>query len=199
MRQILDFGEVRRGLLGVSIQTIDAESAKALGAEVESGALVSAIEPGSAAERAGIQVDDIIVRVNEDRIDNSRELANAIGLKGSGEEVEIELVREGGNRVVTATLGLQQAARSSGEDIHPGLMGAQFAAASANSGPGVEVTDVESGSPAAQRGLRAGDIITQVNRRPVQTLGQLREIAGSSNILFLLVRRGDRSLMLQIR
>ena len=75
MRQILDFGEVRRGLLGVSIQTIDSESAKALGAEVESGALVSAVEPGSAAEDAGIQVDDIIVRVNDDRIDNSRELA----------------------------------------------------------------------------------------------------------------------------
>jgi len=200
MRQILDFGEVRRGLLGVSIQTIDAESASALGAEVESGALVSAIEPGSAAESAGIQVDDIIVRVNEDRIDNSRELANAIGLKGSGEEVEIELVRDGDNRVVRATLGLQQAARSSGEDIHPGLIGAQFAAVSPSSGTdGVEVTDVEAGSPAAQRGLRAGDIITQVNRRPVQSLGQLREIAGSSNILFLLVRRGDRSLMLQIR
>lgn len=199
MRQILDFGEVRRGLLGVSIQTIDAESASALGAQVDSGALVSAIEPGSAAEMAGIKVDDIIVRVNEDRIDNSRELANAIGLKGSGEDVEIEVVRNGDNRVINATLGLQQAASSSGTDIHPGLTGAEFAAVSANSGGGVEVTAVEGGSPAAQRGLREGDIITQVNRRPVQNLGQLREIAGSSNILFLLVRRGDRSLMLQIR
>ncbi len=199
MRQILDFGEVRRGLLGVSIQTIDAESASALGAEVESGALVSAIEPGSAAEAAGIQVEDIIIRVNDDRIDNSRELANAIGLKGSGEDVEIEVVRGGDNRVFTATLGLQQAASSSGSDIHPGLTGAEFAAVSANSGGGVEVAAVEAGSPAAQRGLREGDIITQVNRRPVQNLGQLREIGGSSNILFLLVRRGDRALMLQVR
>lgn len=200
MRQILDFGEVRRGLLGVSIQTIDSESAKALGAEVESGALVSAVEPGSAAEDAGIQVDDIIVRVNDDRIDNSRELANAIGLKGSGEEVEIEFVRDGRERKVTARLGQQQAARSSGEDLHPGLLGASFASAATNAGSrGVEVTDVEAGSPAAQRGLRAGDIITAVNRRPVQTLGQLREVAESSSILFLLVRRGDRQLMLQIR
>ena len=121
MRQILDFGEVRRGLLGVSIQTIDAESAKALGAEVDSGALVSSVEPGSAAEQAGIQVDDIIVRVNDERIDNSRELANAIGLKGSGDSVEIEYLRGGRTRSVTAELGELRAARSRGEDIHPGF------------------------------------------------------------------------------
>jgi len=200
MRQILDFGEVRRGLLGVSIQTIDAESAKALGAEVKSGALISAIEPDSAAEQAGLQVDDIIVRVNNDRIDDSRELANAIGLKSSGEEVEIEIVRGGGKRTVTAVLGQQQTTQAAGDNIHPGLEGAQFASSSASAGGnGVEVTEVEAGSPAAQRGLRAGDVITAVNRRPVQTLQQLRDVAGSSNILFLLVQRGDRSLMLQIR
>ena len=120
MRQILDFGEVRRGLLGVTITTIDEEGAKALGAEVNSGALVSTIEPGSAAEQAGLLVDDIIVRVDDKRIDDSRELANAIGLKGSGEEVKIEFVRGGEQRFVTAVLGQQSAVRSAGTDIHPG-------------------------------------------------------------------------------
>jgi serine protease Do/serine protease DegQ len=185
MRQILDFGEVRRGLLGVSINTIDAESAKALGAEVDRGALVSAVEPGSAAEDAGLHVDDIIVRVNDKKIDDGRGLANAIGLKGSGENVDIEFVRNG--------------ERKTGSEIHSGLRGAQFAASSASAIGGVEVTEVEPGSPAAQRGLLADDVITAVNRRPVQNLQQLREIAANSNILFLLVRRGDRSLMLQIR
>ena len=199
MRQILDFGEVRRGLLGVSIQTIDAESAKALGAEVDSGALVSSVEPGSAAEKAGIQVDDIIVRVNDERIDNSRELANAIGLKGSGDSVEIEFLRDGRTRSVTAELGELRAARSSGEDIHPGLSGAQFASNATRAARGVEVTEVAPGSPAAQRGLRAGDIIAAVNRRPVQSLAELTEVASASRILFLLVRRGDRELMLQLR
>ena len=199
MRQILDFGEVRRGLLGVSIQTIDTESAKALGAEVESGALVSAIEPGSAAEAAGLRVDDIIVRVNEKKIDNSRELANAIGLKGSGEIVEIEFVRNGRTRNVQATLGQRTTARISGADIHPGMAGAQFSTASTTATDGIDVTDVEPGSAAAQRGLRSGDVIMAVNRQQVQNVQQLQEIAASNRILFLLVRRGDRSLMLQIR
>jgi len=199
MRQILDFGEVRRGLLGVSIQTIDTESAKALGAEVDSGALVSAIEPGSAAEAAGLRVDDIIVKVNDKKIDNSRELANAIGLKGSGEMVDIEFVREGRAREVRATLGQRTITQSSGSDIHPGLQGARFATSSASATGGVEVTEVEQGSAAAQRGLRSGDVIIAVNRQQVQNLQQLQEIADANRILFLLVQRGDRSLMLQIR
>jgi serine protease Do/serine protease DegQ len=199
MRQILDFGEVRRGLLGVTITTIDEEGAKALGAEVDSGALVSNIEPGSAAEQAGLQVDDIIVRVDDKKIDDSRELANAIGLKGSGEEVSIEFVRDGKSQNVTAILGQQSTVTSTGTDIHPGLAGAEFATSSASSDGGVEVTEVEPGSPAAQRGLRPGDMIIAVNRRPVGDLRELRDVAQGNRILFLLVQRGDRQLMLQIR
>ena len=199
MRQILDFGEVRRGLLGVSIQTIDKESAKALGAEVDSGALVSAIEPGSAAEEAGLHVDDIIIGVNDKKIDNSRELANAIGLKGSGEIVDIEFVRDGRTRKVQARLGQRTITQSSGSDIHPGLQGARFATSSASATGGVDVTEVEPGSAAAQRGLRSGDVIIAVNRQQVQNLQQLQEIADANRILFLLVQRGDRTLMLQIR
>jgi serine protease Do/serine protease DegQ len=199
MRQILDYGEVRRGLLGVTIQTIDEESAEALGTEVDRGALITGIEPGSAAEEAGLRVDDIIIGVDQRRIDNNRELANAIGLKGSGEEVRIDYVRDGRERTVTAELGQRVAEQIGGTEIHPGLSGAQFASASANAADGIEVASVEPESPAAQRGLRAGDVITAVNRQPVQNIQQLREIAGSNRILFLLVRRGDRQLMLQIR
>lgn len=199
MRQILDFGEVRRGLLGVTITTIDEESAKALGAEVQNGALVSNIEPGSAAEQAGLLVDDIIVRIDAKKINNSRELANAIGLKGSGEKVEIELVRNGKPRNVVATLGQQSVSRSAGTEIHPGLDGAEFATNATSGTRGVDVTAVEAGSPAAQRGLRSGDTIIAVNRRTVADLRELRAVAQGNSILFLLVQRGDRQLMLQIR
>jgi serine protease Do/serine protease DegQ len=199
MQQILDFGEVRRGLLGVSIQSIDPENASALGVEIDYGALISSIEPGSAAEKAGLQVDDIIIQIDNEKISNSRELANIIGLKGSGEEVEIQLVRNNNKINVKAILGQQQLSRSEGTDIHPGLVGASFASASTMSGGGVEVSTVESGSAAFQRGLRSGDLITAVNRQQVENLQQLQKIAKQSNILFLLIQRDNRMLMIQIR
>jgi len=199
MRQILDFGEVRRGLLGVTIQTMDSESAEALGTDVDRGALITGIEPGSAAEDAGLQVDDIITGVNGKRIDSNRELANAIGLRGSGEDVSIDYVRNGQERKVNAQLGRRAVRNISGSDIHPRLQGAQFATSTTSAAGGVEVISVEPGSLAAQRDLRAGDIILQANRTVVQNLSQLSEIAQGSRILFLLVRRGDRQLMLQIR
>jgi serine protease Do/serine protease DegQ len=199
MRQLLDFGEVRRGLLGVSIQTIDAEIAEALDSTVDSGALISSVEPASAAEEAGLQVDDIIVEVNGKKIEGAAELRNAIGLMGSGEKVTIRYIRDGKTRTAKATLGQQQTVQSDGSDIHPGLEGAQFASATTTGDAGIEVIAVAEGSPAAQRGLRTGDVITAVNRRRVTNLQQLAAIAEDNSILFLLVRRGERSLMLQIR
>ena len=199
MNQILDFGEVRRGLLGVSIQTIDREAARALETSVDSGALISLIVAGSAAEDAGLRVDDIIVEVNNEKISGASELRNTIGLMGSGEQVDIRYIRDGKSLSTTATLGRQQVSRSVGVDIHPGLSGAEFASSSISATRGIEVTSVEPDSPAAQWGLRGGDVIAQVNRREVRTLPQLAEIAAVNSILFLLVQRGDRAIMLQIR
>ena len=201
MRQILDFGEVRRGLLGVTIQGIDAEIAEALNASVDRGALITEVVPGSAAEESGLRVDDIIIAVNDEKISNATELRNAIGLKGSGENVEIAYIRDGENRSTTAKLGQANIASAAGDDIHPGLAGAQLATYRAANGSeaGVEITAVTAASPAAQRGLRDGDVVTQVNRRGVRNLAQFREVAVGNRILFLRVERGDRSLMLQIR
>ena len=201
MRQILDFGEVRRGLLGVTIQGIDAEIAEALNASVDRGALITEVVPGSAAEESGLKVDDIIIAVNDETISNATELRNAIGLKGSGESVDIRYIRDGKTRKTEATLGRAEVASAAGDDIHPGLTGAQLATYRAANGAegGVEIAAVAAGSPAAQRGLRDGDVVTQVNRRGVRNLAQFREVAVGNRILFLRVERGDRSLMLQIR
>ena len=108
-------------------------------------------------------------------------------------------MRDGKTLKVQAKLGQRTITRSSGSDIHPGLQGARFATSSTSATGGVDVSEVEPGSAAAQRGLRSGDVIIAVNRQQVQNLQQLQEIADANRILFLLVQRGDRSLMLQIR
>ena len=117
----------------------------------------------------------------------------------SGDRVDITYIRDGSERRASTALGQQRTVQTVGAAIHPGLVGAQFADNSATAGSGVEVLSVQEGSPAAQRDLRAGDIIKAVNRRPVRNLAELNELAEGQTILFLLVQRGDRSLMLQFR
>ena len=199
MGQILDFGEIRRGLLGVNIQSIDREAAETLDIDVEGGALITRVFPESAAEKAGLEVGDIIVGVNDKKVTGAAELRNTIGLLRSGDKVDIRYLRDNKSRSASAELGRAEDQLLSGADIHPGLAGASFAPASTSSDSGVEVTNVEEGSPAAQRGLRSGDVITAVNRVLVRNLRDLAAIAENNRILFLLVQRGDRSLMLQIR
>jgi Do/DeqQ family serine protease len=199
MNQILDFGEIRRGLLGVNIQTIDAEAAEALGHDIDNGALITGIQIDSAAENAGLQVGDIIVEVNEKNVDGATELRNRIGLLRSGEDVQIKYVRDNEMHSTEATLGQAQSQTVLGEEIHPGLAGSVFAVASTTGLNGVEIAEVQEGTPAAQRGLRTGDLITHVNRTTIQDLEDLRELASRFDILFLNIRRGDRTLMFQIR
>lgn len=199
MNQILDFGEIRRGLLGVNIQTIDADAAQALGNDTEHGALITRIQSKSAAENAGLQVGDIIVEVNEKKVDSAAQLRNRIGLLRSGAQIQITYIRNNEILSTRAELGQAQSQMILGEDIHPGLAGSVFAVASTSDRGGIEIGEVQDGSPAAQRGLRTGDLITHVNRIKVQDLQGLREVASRYDILFLNVRRGDRALMFQIR
>ena len=199
MGQILDFGEIRRGLLGVNFDNIDREIAKTLDLDVEGGALITRVFPDSAAEKAGLKVGDIIVAVNGETITSGTELRNTIGLMRSGDDVELRYLRDNKTQSTSAKLGQLEDQLLAGEDIHPGLSGASFARSSTSSDSGVEVSAVEEGSPAAQRGLRSGDVITAVNRVLVRDLRDLQTIAQSSRILFLLIQRGERSLMLQIR
>lgn len=198
MRQILDFGEVRRGLLGVNIETLNPEGAQTLDLEIDGGALVTRVSPQSAAEKAGIEVGDIIVGVNKKSVRSGPDLINAVGLLRSGDVVTVRYLRDNKEYLVTATLGRVEDQLLSGANIHPGLAGVSFAPASASSEDGVVVTGVEEGSRAAQRDLRVGDVITSVNRILVRNLSDLQSVAEGNRILFLLVKRGDRSLLLRI-
>jgi Do/DeqQ family serine protease len=199
MGQILDFGEIRRGLLGINFENVDREIAKTLDLDVEGGALITRVFPESAAEKSGLEVGDIIVAVNDDTITSGTELRNTIGLMRSGDVVSLRYLRDNKSQTTSATLGQLEDQLLAGQDIHPGLSGASFARSSTSSDSGVEVSNVEEGSPAAQRGLQSGDVITAVNRTLVRNLRDLQTTAQSSRILFLLIQRGERSLMLQIR
>ena len=198
MRQILDFGEVRRGLLGVNIETLSSEDAETLNIDVGGGALITRVSPQSAAETAGLEVGDIIVGVNEKTVKSGPELISTIGLLRSGDVVTVRYLRDNKEFLVTAKLGRVEDQLLSGGNIHPALTGVSFAPASATSEDGVTVTAVEEGSRAEQRGLRAGDVITSVNRIPVRDLGDLQSVAEGSRMLFVLVKRGERSLLLRI-
>lgn len=205
MSQILKFGEVKRGLLGVSISDFNADSAKAYGiTNTTEGALVQEVAAGSAAEKAGISVGDVIVGVDGQQVKGASDLRNAIGLKRSGEQVRIDTIHEGKQRQVTATLSeLSSAVHIRGEDIHPGLAGAQFSnhvgKADQFAGPGVHVDSIEPGSPAAQAGLLTDDIIVSVNRIRVRNAQELQQAASQQSLLMVSIRRGNRNLLLQIR
>ena len=121
MNQILQFGEVKRGLLGVSISDFNADSAKAYGVEgTAEGALVQEVVDGSAAEKAGIEVGDVIVSVDGQRIKSASDLRNTVGLKRSGDSVRVDVIRDGKRRQFTALLSeVSSTARIGGDDIHP--------------------------------------------------------------------------------
>jgi Do/DeqQ family serine protease len=204
MEQLIEFGEVRRGLLGVNIATITPDIAEAYDVSETQGALVLQVMPDSAAERAGVQTGDIIRRVDGKRINNANELRNTIGMKRSGDAVDLEILRDGERRTITAQLGEQPTqVQVDAEDIHQGLEGAELENLDAASpgfegDPGVLVANVAPGSPAWQRGLRPGDIITGVNRRPVTNLQELQQGAEGQSLL-LNIRRGNANLILPIR
>lgn len=204
MGQLIEFGEVHRGLLGVSISDFNADTAEAFGVEDVEGALVQEVVPDSAAEEAGIMVGDVIVAVDSKPVTSAADLRTTIGLRRTGETVRIEVVREGKNKTLKATLTeLSSSREMAAVDIHPNLVGAELVdydgTGQEYTDSGVLVTSVEPGSPAFQRGLRADDIIISVNRNRVRTLNDLSEAAEGQSLLVLGLRRGPRDLLLQIR
>jgi len=201
MKQIIEFGEVRRGLLGVQIYSLTPALAKEMEKENALGALVSEVSEDSAAARAGIQPGDVIIEIDGKIVKDSAELRNTIGLKPVGENVRIGVWRDGETRTVLARLGEQvQSTPLAGAEIHAGLDGASLLGTRpADELDGVRVVSVEPNSPAAKRGLRAGDIITEVNRRDVDNLQRFRDRAAGAEALLLTIRRGNNRLLIPIQ
>jgi serine protease DegQ len=207
MQQIIETGTVRRGLLGVNIQDVTPDIAATLELPGNSGALVSQVNPDSAAERAGIQIEDVIVSINGARLRDSGSLRNAIGLLPPGEEVTVGLIRGGREQTVKAVLGeLEQTAAATAvpeQEEEPALdavfEGAEIVESSPSGVPGLLVARVDPGSPAAERGLRPGDIITKVNRVRVRSMPEALAIMQGARAIILEIQRGTRSQLILMR
>ncbi len=198
MDQLIRFGQVKRGVLGVSIYDVTPEIAKQFGLTDSNGALVAGVAQGSSAEHAGIKTGDIITSINNIPMKSAGELRNAIGMLRVGDKVDIGLLRDGKPLKVTALVAERNGTETANAaDINPGLEGAELA--DAPQGGGVLVRSVQESSPAAQAGLKANDVIVGVGRTPVPNTKAFRETAKDANVLVLNIRRGPINVLIQIR
>jgi Do/DeqQ family serine protease len=197
MDQLIRYGSVKRGQLGVSMYTVTPDIAHSLGLPNATGALVSQVVGGSPADKAGIRSGDVITSVNGQPVKSNSELRNAIGLLRVGDRVEVGLVRDGKPVRVTAVIADTSAELSDvPASIHKSFEGAVLADAPDG---GAVVRGVEPGSAAAQAGLRADDLIVGANRGRVANVRELRERAKGTAVLVLEVRRGNTVLLIPLR
>jgi serine protease Do/serine protease DegQ len=198
MDQLIKYGQVKRGVLGVNIYNVTPDIAKEFGLTESSGALVAGVAQGSAAERAGVKTGDIITSINGVAMKDASELRNTIGMLRVGDKVDIGLLRDGKAHKVTALISERSELETANAvDINKGLEGAELHDAPDNGG--ILVKSVQEGSPASQNGLRANDLIVGVGRTPVANTKGFKEAAKNANVLVLNVRRGNSVQLIQIR
>ncbi len=199
-------GEVRRGMLGVTVSSVTPEVREALAMTVEQGAVVTSVLPGSAAEQAGLEISDVIVEIDGEAVTSSRELRNIIGLLRRNQDVSLRLYRNGEAMTVSAVIGDQEgaAAIAGGAPANSGrFRGADLR----NIEPddeitleaGVMVNEVDPSSRSWAAGLRPGDVIVEVNRQPVSELDDFNgAIADSSRFTAITAEREDRRVLLLV-
>ncbi len=200
--QLISKGEVTRGYIGVSIQALTPELAKAMNLKNAKGALVSDVVPGGPADKGGLKPGDVIIAFNQKEIDGPRDLSSWVAQTPVGQEAKVSVLSEGSERQVTlrvekfgseeARVG-KPAPPSKGkwglglEDLNP-QMKKMFGSKGSR---GVLVANVQPGSPADTAGVRPGDVLLSVNRQPVNSADQAVEVISKAK---------DRdSLLLQLR
>ncbi len=200
MNQLIEHGNIRRGLLGVTMQDLTPALAEASGARDARGAVVTRVMPGSAADEAGLAVNDIIIGVNDTAVADGADLRNAIGLLRTGAQARVRFYRDGEPRTVAARIKSAAPAAPPAGNLLDRLQGARLRATTSPAAPGLEVLAVLPASPAARAGLMPKDRILSANRRTVRSLDELRRIAATADsLLSLKILRGQRALLLVIR
>jgi len=193
--QMVKYGQVKRGELGILGTELSSDLAKAMKVDAQRGAFVSQVMPNSSAAKAGIKAGDVITSLNGKPISSFAALRAQVGTMPVGSKVELGLLREG--KPVSVTLELQQSSQTQvdSSSIFSGIEGAEMSNKGADKG--VVVNSVKGGSPAAQIGLKKGDVIMGANQQPVKNIADLRKILDSKpSVLALNIQRGDSSLYL---
>jgi Do/DeqQ family serine protease len=203
MDQLIKYGSVKRGVLGVSIRTLTPDVAQSLGlANGTVGALVAEVVKGSPAEKAGIEPGDVVTAINGKSVRTDGELRNTIGLMRIGDKVDISVIRDGKPRRISAVVGDRDTATAAANSddtsnkndaaLHRGLQGAELADAD---GGGVVVRAVAAGSAAAGNGLRPNDVIVAVGRTRVANVAQLRTATATMGAFAVTIKRGNTTIV----
>ncbi len=212
--QLRTDGRVTRGWLGVVIQQITPEIAEQLDLDDAKGALVSQVQPGGPADDAGIQRYDVIVRFNEADIEEMSDLPRVVASTRVGKKVEVVVMRDGKRKTLRAEIAKMEEPRETQLASVPESSGGARAYGlrvqdlddeladrlNVDLSEGVVVTRVAPGSAAAEAGLRSGDVILEVDKRPSNDAAQLDDqLADADDGVLLLVRRNDQTVFVPLK
>jgi serine protease Do/serine protease DegQ len=205
MQHLVEYGEVRRGQLGVVLQDLTPELADAFGLQQRGGAVIARVSPASAAEQAGLMPGDVIIEIDGGPVTRSSDLRNAVGLLRAGTLIRLNILRAGKPLEISVTVKDPRAGSTRAGKANRHLSGATIGPIADNhplfgAVDGVSVLDVERGSAAWSAGLRPGDIIVSINRQPTATPEAFQSVAQRNpDNLLLNIRRGDGALFVVIR
>ena len=200
MNTLVTHGEVKRGLLGVTVQDLTHELADAFKLNQTQGAVITGVKPGSPAESADLETGDVVLTINGKKVKNSADVRNMIGLAQIGDAVEIEVIHKGSTVIREATVAAPKISESDGATLHPKLAGLKLRdIQDGNGGAGVLIDQMNTASYAYRVGLKPGDVIVAANRKPTgSTEDLLKAVKGTREIL-LNVMRGPQGLIVVLR
>jgi C-terminal processing protease CtpA/Prc len=200
MEQILEYGEVRRGVFGIAVQDLTPDLAVALKLEQQPGAVISQIRAGSPADESGLEVGDVVIALGEKPVINAQDLRTRLALKRIGDRFKLEVVRNGKQKTLGARLADPYEDYIDGGTLSGLFEGALLTDVINTSTLGmvstVAVGRVEKDSPAWRVGLRESDLILEINRNRVRNLKILEDVLRDDEIWFIKLRRGDQVISL---